>query len=106
MSDANASTIGDSAESSRIRPFAHRAVRRRMSDDAQLRTDVLARLISDPLIRAGSIQVAADEGQVTLTGYVTDCLQKEAARRVVLSLKGVDTVFDRLFVAVLCPIAV
>lgn len=70
-----------------------------------LRRAVLARLIAHPLVSTGHICVAATEGRVTLSGYVTSNVQKDAAIAATRRVEGVEHVVDDLRVAVPWPAA-
>jgi|GEM_PF-3244714 len=72
------------------------------SADNLLRRAVLGRLIAHPLVRAGHICVAATAGGVTLSGYVTSNVQRDAAITATRRVEGVDQVVDNLTVAVPC----
>ena len=60
-----------------------------MKSDTQLRTDVLAELDWDPVIKAGTVGVAAKEGIVTLTGHLGSYAEKYAAERAAQRVQGV-----------------
>ena len=63
---------------------------------------MLARLISDPLVHTGHIDLSVAEGVVTLSGYVTSIAQTDAARNAAARVKGVARVVNTLVVAVPC----
>ena len=73
------------------------------SADTALRRAVLARLIADPLVSTGHLEVTAIAGRVTLSGYVTSNVQKGAAAAATRRVKGVQEVADDVKVAVPCP---
>ena len=73
------------------------------SADTALRRAVLARLIADPLVSTGHLEVTAIAGRVTLSGYVTSNVQKGAAAAATRRVKGVQEVADDVRVAVPCP---
>jgi transposase InsO family protein len=73
------------------------------SADNALRRTVLARLIAHPMVSTGHICVAAAAGGVTLSGYVTSEVQKDAAITATQRVKGVHQVLDDLTVALPCP---
>ena len=50
-----------------------------MSSDLQLRQDVLDELEFEPSVNAAHIGVTANQGVVTLTGFVTSYAEKTAA---------------------------
>lgn len=76
-----------------------------MSAEASLRRDVLARLISDPLVSTRHIAVAVSADVVTLSGHVTSQAQKEAATAATRRVKGVGRITDDVGVAVPAPSA-
>jgi osmotically-inducible protein OsmY len=63
---------------------------------------VLARLICDPQVHTGHVDVAVADGVVTLSGYVTSIAQKDAARNAAARISGVARVANTLVVAVPC----
>lgn len=63
------------------------------SDDA-ITTDIKARMFSEPLLKSASVNVAAKDGIVTLTGVVADDAARLAAERIVSQTKGVKQVID------------
>lgn len=68
--------------------------------DYSLRRAVLGRLVSDCLVRSGHIGVAAADGVVTLSGYVTSQAQKTAATAATRGVRGVQRVQDEVSVGV------
>ena len=60
-----------------------------MKTDAQLKADVLAELAWDPVLNAGGVAVAVQDGLVTLTGHLDTFAQKHAAERAVRRVAGV-----------------
>jgi osmotically-inducible protein OsmY len=73
------------------------------SADTSLRRAVVARLIAEPLLVTGHIEVAVIAGRVTLSGYVTSHAQKGAASVAVRRIEGVLEVADEVSVAVPYP---
>jgi len=67
-----------------------------MSDDKQLKHDVLAELASDPRVKEAHIGVTARDGVVTLTGHVGNILEKHAAEVAVGRVKGVRAVAEEI----------
>jgi hypothetical protein len=67
-----------------------------MKTDTQLRHDVVEELNWEPSINATHIDVAAKEGVVTLTGYVSSLTEKWTAERVVKGVAGVKAVANDL----------
>ena len=60
--------------------------------DQQLRDAVLRQLDWEPAIVSKDISVAAKDGVVTLTGFVHNLFEKEAAERAAKSVYGVQAV--------------
>jgi hypothetical protein len=73
------------------------------SAEASLRRDVLARLISDPLVSTRHIAVAVSADVVTLSGHVASQAQKEAADAAARRVKGVGRIANEVGVAVPAP---
>lgn len=63
-----------------------------MRTDNELKHDVLEELEWEPSINAAQIGVIADDGIVTLTGYVPNFVEKMHAERVVKMVKGVRAI--------------
>jgi len=66
--------------------------------DIRLRDTVIRHLDWDPAVDASSIGVSANEGIVTLTGFVGSYADKLAAERAVKSLRGVRAVANDIVV--------
>ena len=75
------------------------------SDAPALRRSVIARLIADPLVRTGQVRVAANGGEVTLSGYVSSNAQRDAAITATHRVEGVKKVVNQLEVEDSCPAA-
>jgi VCBS repeat-containing protein len=69
-----------------------------MKNDSQLRQDVLNELMWDPSISEKAIGVAAQDGVVTLAGFVDTWVQKKNAERAAERVSGVRGVVDELTV--------
>jgi len=69
-----------------------------MKINAQLQRDVLDELQWDPSINAASIDVAADNGTVTLSGSIGSYSEKHTAERAAKRVRGVVSVVDSLIV--------
>ena len=67
-----------------------------MSDDLQLRQDVLDELEFEPSVNAAHIGVTANHGVVTLTGFVTSYAEKTAAERAARRVKGVRAIAEEI----------
>lgn len=67
-----------------------------MSKDRKLQEAVLAEFSWEPSITAAHIGVTADDGVITLTGTVPHYLEKRAAERAALRVKGVRAVAEEL----------
>lgn len=68
------------------------------SDDA-VTTSIKAKLYSEPLLRAASVDVTAKDGIVTLTGQVPDDAARLAAQHIAATTPGVKTVVDQTTMA-------
>ena len=68
------------------------------SDDA-VTTGIKAKLYSEPLLKAASINVVAKDGIVTLTGQVPDDAARLAAQHIAATTPGVKTVVDQTTMA-------
>jgi|SRR5579875_2660189 osmotically-inducible protein OsmY len=65
-------------------------------DDKALRQLIIDELDYDPSIDAANIGVAVEKGVVTLTGHVSSYVEKLAAERTVLGVKGVKAVAQEI----------
>ena len=65
-------------------------------NDKELRQLVLDELEYEPSLDAADIGVTAENGVVTLSGYVTDYLQKVAAERAAWRVKGVRAIAQKI----------
>ncbi|HUL34212.1 MAG TPA: BON domain-containing protein [Candidatus Eisenbacteria bacterium] len=72
------------------------------SDDS-VTTRIKAGLYSDPLLKSSSVEVAAKDGVVTLTGQVSDDAARLAAEQIATKTPGVKTVVDRTTMAPAAP---
>jgi hypothetical protein len=68
------------------------------TDDA-ITTHIKASLYSEPLLKSASVDVAAKDGVVTLSGQVPDDAARLAAEKIASSTPGVKTVVDQLTMA-------
>jgi osmotically-inducible protein OsmY len=64
--------------------------------DLQLRQDVLDELEFEPSLNAAHIGVAANNGVVTLSGFVTSYAEKAAAERATGRVKGVKAIAEEI----------
>jgi osmotically-inducible protein OsmY len=71
-----------------------------MKGDAQLRQDVMNELMWDPSISEKAIGVAAENGVVTLAGFVDSNAQKSNAERAAARVSGVRGLVDQLSVII------
>jgi osmotically-inducible protein OsmY len=71
-----------------------------VSQTHDLRRAVLAALVADPQVSTGHIGVSAQASVVTLTGYVANCGQREAACRATRRVGGVSDVVNCVLIAV------
>jgi hypothetical protein len=69
------------------------------TDDA-ITTSIQAKMFSEPLLKAASVNVAAKDGIVTLTGVVPDDAARRAAEQIASKTEGVKQVIDSTTVAV------
>jgi osmotically-inducible protein OsmY len=67
-----------------------------MSDDEQLKHDVLAELTWEPSMTEAHIGVAAHAGVVTLTGHVGSLVEKHAAEAAARRVKGMKAVAEEI----------
>jgi osmotically-inducible protein OsmY len=67
-----------------------------MSDDKQLKHDVLAELSWEPSVSQAHIGVTARGGVVTLSGHVDNYVEKQAAARAARRVKGVKAVAQEI----------
>ena len=67
-----------------------------MSNDSQLKSDVLAELKWEPSVDAAHIGVTAQGGVITLMGHVENYMHKSAAEAAVRRVKGVKAVAEEL----------
>jgi BON domain len=65
-------------------------------DDQAITSDVQASLFSDPVLKTRDIRVSSENGVVTLSGAVGTDLEKAAAVRLAVKVKGVSQVVDQL----------
>jgi len=69
----------------------------RPSDDA-IATDIKARMFSEPALKAATVEVVSNHGEVTLTGQVPDDAARLAAYKIASETKGVSRVNDQMSV--------
>ena len=67
-------------------------------DDAAITSSIKARMVADKALDAGAIQVETRNGNVTLSGFATDRLDKQAAEQIAIKVKGVKTVQNNVAV--------
>ncbi|WP_176736399.1 BON domain-containing protein [Oligoflexus tunisiensis] len=67
----------------------------RRSDDS-IKEDVCERLTQDPVIDASDVEVHVQDGEVTLTGTVAGRIEKSRAEDIILDIRGVKNVENRL----------
>ena len=67
-----------------------------MRNDAELQRDVLDELLWDPSINATNVQVAANDGGVTLNGSIGSYTEMHAAERDARRVRGVFSVVNHL----------
>lgn len=63
-----------------------------MKTDSELKKDVLAELLWDPLIAETKVGVTVNEGVVTLTGHLDTYAEKVAAKRAAERVSGVKAI--------------
>ncbi len=69
-----------------------------MRTDAQIKHDILDKLVFQPNIDETQIGVMVDKGVVTLTGIIDSYPKKYAAREAVQKVKGVRAIAEDLVV--------
>jgi osmotically-inducible protein OsmY len=69
-----------------------------MKTDSDLKKDVLAELLWDPLVPEAKVGVAVNEGVVTLSGHLDTYAEKVAAKRAVERVAGVKAIAVELSV--------
>ena len=67
-----------------------------MSNDSQLKSDVLAELKWEPSVDAAHIGVIAQNGVITLSGHVQNFMQKSAAETAARRVKGVKAIAEEI----------
>ncbi len=67
-----------------------------MKTDSELQRDVFDELAFEPEVDHAHIGVAADNGVVTLTGFVPNFAQKVAAERAAARVKGVKAIAEEI----------
>ena len=65
-------------------------------EDADTKAAILDALVADDRVHAGDIDVAVDDGEVTLRGIVELSDQRDTAERIVLGVPGVKSVVNKL----------
>src|SRR6266481_495349 len=68
------------------------------SDEA-ITTDIKAKMFSEPALKATTVDVVSNHGEVTLTGQVPDDAARLAAYKIASETKGVTRVNDQMSVA-------
>ncbi len=68
------------------------------SDEA-ITTDIKAKMFSEPALKAATVDVVSNHGEVTLTGQVPDDAARLAAYKIASETKGVSRVNDQMSVA-------
>ena len=76
----------------------HPRADRAFASDARLTADVIAELKEERVLRHEQIKVRADDGVVTLSGYVASFAMKQAADRAVLRVPGVTSLSSEVAV--------
>lgn len=68
-----------------------------VSDTTQ-EAEISSNIASSPYLRAGELHVAAQQGMVTLTGTVTEEVNKDLAKQIALAVNGVKEVNNQIVV--------
>src|SRR5882762_2982493 len=68
------------------------------SDEA-ITTDIKAKMFSEPALKAATVDVVSNHGEVTLTGQVPDDAARLAAYKIASETKGVSRVNDQMSIA-------
>ena len=76
--------------------FAGKGPKNYQRSDERIREDVCQRLTDHPAVDASEIEVAVQEGQVTLTGTVEDRRMKRLAEDVAGETPGVHDVHNQI----------
>ena len=72
------------------------------SDDS-ITTDIKAKMFSEPLLKASTVNVSVKSGTVTLSGQLSDDAARLAAERIAAGTKGVTKVIDQTTIPILPP---
>jgi len=67
-------------------------------DDAAITTSVKARMIEDKNVDAASIKVQTLNGEVMLSGFAKNSLEKSTAESIAMKVKGVKSVKNEIAV--------
>ena len=67
-------------------------------DDAAITTGIKARMVEDKSVDAASINVETLNGNVMLSGFAKDRLEKQTAESIAMKVKGVKSVQNNLAV--------
>lgn len=66
--------------------------------DESIKDDVCERLTQDPVIDATDIEVGVEDGEVVLSGSVAGRIEKSRAADILLEIRGVKNIVNRLIV--------
>ena len=67
-------------------------------DDAAITTNIKAKMVENKNVDAAAIKVETLNGNVMLSGFAKDRLEKQAAEDIAMKVKGVKTVHNNVVV--------
>lgn len=67
-------------------------------DDASITTSIKARMVEDKSVDAAAIKVETLNGNVMLSGFAKDRLEKQTAENIAMKVKGVKSVQNNVVV--------
>ena len=67
-------------------------------DDSSITTTIKARMVEDKAVDAGAIGVETLNGNVQLSGFARDRLEKQTAENIAMKVKGVKSVQNNITV--------
>ena len=67
-------------------------------DDAAITTNIKARMVEDKSVDAAAIKVETLNGNVMLSGFAKDRLEKQTAENIAMKVKGVKSVQNNVVV--------
>ena len=67
-------------------------------DDAAITTNIKARMVEDKAVDAAAIKVETLNGNVMLSGFAMDSVEKQTAANIAMKVKGVKSVQNNVVV--------